>query len=360
MGLKFESILITGGAGFLGSSLALALKSLMPECKIICLDNLIRKGSHLQLPRLEGAGVTFIKGDVRNPEELQDIRADFIVECSAEPSVQAGIDSSPQYLLDTNLSGAINCLEWARKNNAKFLFISTSRVYPITLLQKIPLQECDTRFHWLEPTDKESFRTSEGLTVETPTHRGCRSLYGSSKLAAEMLVEEYASTYGLVASSIRFGVIAGPWQMGKVDQGFLTYWLAAHIFKKPLKYFGFGGSGKQVRDVLHIKDAVESIIRVMTNIGQRNLYQIAGGLKHSTSLMELTKMAQQISNRNIPIEPINKTHQNDVPVLLLDGKSSYEALSWQPEFSLERIVEDTYQWLVDNRELLGPVFNETA
>tara|TARA_B100000674_G_C37956170_1_gene969700 strand:- start:924 stop:2000 length:1077 start_codon:yes stop_codon:yes gene_type:complete len=356
MEFKFESILITGGAGFLGSSLALAIKSLIPKCQVICLDNLIRKGSHLQLPRLEEAGITFIKGDVRNPAEWNDIKADLIVECSAEPSVQAGMDSSPQYLLDTNLSGAINCLEWARKNKAQFLFISTSRVYPVALLQDIPLQECDTRFHWCDPRENEPYRSLEGLTLKTPTNGGYRSLYGSSKLAAEMLVEEYVCTYGLAASTIRFGVIAGPWQMGKVDQGFLTYWLAAHLYRKPLKYFGFGGSGKQVRGVLHIKDAVESIIRVISDVGQRNLYQIAGGLKHSISLMELTGMAQQISDQNISIESIDKTHKNDVPVLLLDGKSSYEVLNWEPEYSLNQIVEDTYQWLVENRELLKPVF----
>ena len=357
MEINFNSVLITGGAGFLGSSLALAIKNLRPKCRVICLDNLIREGSQLQLPRLEQAGIEFIQADVRRPAEWKDLKAEYLIECSAEPSVQAGIDGSPQYLLDTNLTGAINCLEWARLNKAKFLFISTSRVYPVKLLQEIPRVEDQTRFSWCPPRENESYRTTEGLGIETPTFGGYRSLYGSSKLAAEMMVEEYVCTYGLDASSIRFGVIAGPWQMGKVDQGFLTYWLAAHMYQKPLKYFGFGGNGKQVRGVLHIKDAVESIIRVMAETDKHSLYQIAGGLKHSTSLMELTSMAQQISGHNVPIESISQTHKNDVPILLLEGQPSYESLRWTPQFSVHQVVEDTYQWLVENTVILNSVFN---
>ena len=357
MEINFGSVLITGGAGFLGSSLALAIKNLRPDCRVICLDNLIRNGSHLQLPRLEKAGIEFIQADVRSPKEWKNLSAECLIECSAEPSVQAGMNGSPQYLLDTNLLGAINCLEWARINKAKFLFISTSRVYPVALLQEIPTVDDQTRLRWCPPRDNESYRTYEGLGIETPTFGGYRSLYGSSKLAAEMLVEEYVCTYGLEASSMRFGVIAGPWQMGKVDQGFLTYWLAAHMYQKPLKYFGFGGSGKQVRGVLHIKDAVESMIRVMAEVGKQSLYQVAGGMKNSLSLMELTKMAQQISGHNVLIESISQTHKNDVPILLLDGKSSYESLGWYPQYSVQTVVEDTYQWLNENTDLLGPIFD---
>ena len=86
---------------------------------------------------------------------------------------------------------------------------------------------------------------------------GARTLYGSTKLAAELLIEEYRAAYGLRAVVNRCGVVAGPWQMGKVDQGVFTYWMLAHHFRRPLSYIGFGGSGKQVRDLLHVEDLIE-------------------------------------------------------------------------------------------------------
>lgn len=357
MSFNFNSVLITGGAGFLGSSLALAIKSTNPKCRVICLDNLIRKGSELQLPRLEQAGIEFVNADVRFKKDWHDINAECLIECSAEPSVQAGMHGSPRYLLDTNLVGAINCLEWARERHAKFLFISTSRVYPVNLLNEIPLEESETRFNWCMPRTPEHYRTTQGLTLQTPLNTGYRSLYGSSKLAAEMLVEEYLNNYDLKAGSIRFGVIAGPWQMGKVDQGFMTYWLAAHLYKRPLKYFGFGGNGKQVRGVIHIDDAIESIFLVLENLAECQLYQIAGGYSHSTSLYELTKRAQQITGNKVDIDKIETSHKNDVPVLLLDGQSSFEELKWSPCRSVDNVVEDTYRWLIDNQAQLKSVFN---
>ena len=98
-----------------------------------------------------------------------------------------------------------------------------------------------------------------------------------------------------------------------------------------------------MRGVLHIKDAVESIIRVMAEVGKQSLYQVAGGMKNSTSLMELTKMAQQISGHNVPIESISQTHKNDVPILLLDGKSSYESLGLDSAIFCTDGSRDTYQ-----------------
>ena len=125
-------ILITGGAGFVGSNLAIKLKERHPLFEIIAFDNLKRRGSELNLPRFNEKNIEFIHGDVRNPEDFEEINGfDLLIECSAEPSVLAGINSSPKYLFNTNLIGTINCLEEVRKNKAKIIFLSTSRIYPI-------------------------------------------------------------------------------------------------------------------------------------------------------------------------------------------------------------------------------------
>ena len=130
-GYRVESVLVTGGAGFVGSGLAIRVKKEHPKTHVIALDNLKRRGSALNLPRLREAGVDFVHGDIRNPGDLDGAGSvDLILECSAEPSVLAGYDASPGYVIDPHLGGTINCLELARKCQAQVLLLLTSRVYP--------------------------------------------------------------------------------------------------------------------------------------------------------------------------------------------------------------------------------------
>ena len=204
-------ILITGGAGFIGSNLALALHAELPAEEIVCMDSLYRRGSELNVPRLAQAGVNFHRGDVRDPAAFPAGPFDFLIECSAEPSVLAGQDGSPDYLFQTNLVGAYNCLEKARAWNSRFVFLSTSRVYPIARLEAHPWREEATRFAWED--DGTPGITSRGV-AENVEMTGARSLYGYTKLSAEQLIEEYRAAYGLRAAVNRCGVIAGPWQFG--------------------------------------------------------------------------------------------------------------------------------------------------
>jgi CDP-paratose 2-epimerase len=134
-------ILVTGGAGFVGSNLCLALRTSIPDAKITAMDNLYRRGSELNIPRLESSGVYFHKGDVRYPDSFPEEPFDLMIECSAEPSVLAGQDGAPDYLFQTNLVGAYNCLEACRRFGAGMVFLSTSRVYPIHRLEAHPWRE---------------------------------------------------------------------------------------------------------------------------------------------------------------------------------------------------------------------------
>jgi CDP-paratose 2-epimerase len=204
-----KTIVVTGGAGFIGANFALHYKKQHPEDNLICFDNLNRKGSELNVPRLEQQGITFIKGDVRKREDLQfNEKIDVIVECSAEPSVLAGLKDSPEYVIDTNLGGAINCLELARKNKSKFIFLSTSRVYPYNLLTKLKCEKSETRFKISE--DNHIFGLSqEGINEEFPLI-GIRSIYGTTKLCAEQLIQEYGEAFGMEYVINRCGVVAGP------------------------------------------------------------------------------------------------------------------------------------------------------
>ena len=213
-----------------------------------------------------------------------------MIDCSAEPSVQAGLGGSPRSVLDTNLVGTINCLEAARARGAAFLFLSTSRIYPIAALNDLPFVETETRFRWDEAPGIAGFSRrgiAEGFTLD-----GARSFYGTSKLAGEQLIQEYVFSYGMRALIDRCGVIAGPWQMGKVDQGVITLWVARHYFGRPLRYTGFGGQGKQVRDILHVHDLFDLLL-LQLEAPERwdgRVYNVGGGNEVSVSLRELTEL----------------------------------------------------------------------
>ena len=257
--VDFKNLLITGGAGFVGSNLALLFREMRPELGVTVMDSLKRRGSELNLPRLGPAGVEFRHGDIRSTDDFDDLPPyDLMIDCSADPSVQAGLSGSPRAVLNTNLVGTINCLEAARARGAAFLFLSTSRIYPIAALNKLPFTETDTRFRWDDVPGMPGFSghgVAEGFTLD-----GARSFYGTSKLAAEELIQEYVHSYNMRALINRCGVIAGPWQMGKVDQGVITLWVARHCFERPLRYTGFGGQGKQVRDILHVHDVFDLLL----------------------------------------------------------------------------------------------------
>jgi len=133
-------ILVTGGAGFIGAAAALWLKASHPDWHVMAFDNLRRRGSELAPPRLAAGGVIFVHGDVRVREDLGTAgSADWLIECSAEPSVHAGYGGSPDYAVATNLNGAINCLDHQRRHGGALVFLSSSRVYPIERLRALPL-----------------------------------------------------------------------------------------------------------------------------------------------------------------------------------------------------------------------------
>ena len=182
-------LLITGGAGFVGSAMAMSLKRNYPDYTIYCLDNLKRRGSELNISRLRQAGVEFVHGDIRSKEDFDVIPAvDAVIEASAEPSVLAGLDGTPDYLINTNLFGTVNCLNFALRHKAAFIFLSTSRIYPIKALENLNFKEGNTRF---ELTDDQTVPgvSSKGIAENFPLD-GARSLYGTTKLASELLIQE--------------------------------------------------------------------------------------------------------------------------------------------------------------------------
>jgi CDP-paratose 2-epimerase len=352
-------ILVTGGAGFVGSNLALMLKRDLPDVGVCAFDNLRRRGSELALGRLRNGGVEFLHGDVRCPDDLADAGGfDLLLECSAEPSVQAGYESNPAYVIQTNLAGTVHCLEAARKQRADVIFLSTSRVYPIERLRGLPLERRQDRFDLAAASSGQGW-SFDGIGMDFPLS-GRRSLYGATKLAAELLVEEYRAMYGLRTIINRCGVISGPWQMGKVDQGFTVLWAARHLFGGPLGYAGFGGDGLQVRDVLHVADLSELIRLQIADLSRLDggLFNVGGGRERSLSLVELTRMCREragLSTPGIPITRDPETNPADVPFYVTDNFQIATATGWEPRRGLDVLLDDIFSWLREHRGMLEPI-----
>ena len=355
-------ILITGGAGFVGSSLALLLKRDRSDVEIRVVDNLRRRGSELALDRLRSHGVEFVHGDIRSADDLAEAGAfDLLLECSAEPSVQAGYGGSPAYVLHTNLTGTMNCLEAARRHHADVIFLSTSRVYPIDRLRALPLVRAGDR---LELSGSGPGWSSRGIAEDFPLFSvgGHRSMYGATKLASELIVEEYRAMYGLRAIVNRCGVISGPWQMGKIDQGFVVLWAARHLYGGSLTYSGFGGDGLQVRDVLHIEDLYDLLRIQMADLSRHSgtVHNVGGGHERSTSLAELTSACRKRSGKSIEIVPKPETNAADVPYYVTDNSAITSATGWSPRRSLDVLVDDVFAWLAANRATLEPILGAAA
>jgi len=346
-------ILVTGGAGFVGSNLAVALAGRHPGWELVAFDNLRRRGSELTLGRLREAGVAFVHGDVREPADLDALgRVDAILECSAEPSALAGVDGATDYAVQSNLLGAWHCLEVARRHRAQFVFLSTSRVYPVAAQRALALRETETRFE-LAPDQPLPGAGPDGLSEAFPLD-GARTLYGATKLAAELLIAEYAETFAVPAVVDRCGVIAGPWQMGKVDQGVFTYWLLAHYHRRPLSYIGFGGTGKQVRDVLHIDDLCDLMDEQLQSPAEwaGATVNVGGGRAGSLSLLELTDLCRELTGNEVEISAVPETRPGDVPVYLSDCAALFERTSWRPRRGPREILADVHAWAAEQGDAL--------
>jgi CDP-paratose 2-epimerase len=349
------TILITGGCGFIGSNLAVTLAQ--SGHRVVTFDNLARLGSERLRERVLAHGCSSIHGDIRSPEDLERLRNSFdlLIECSAEPSVLVGSQGSDaRFMINNNLNGSVNCFEFARTRRIPVLFMSTSRVYPYNTINQCTFSEEATRFELAAPMTGIS---SNGISTATPLP-GIRSLYGATKLASELLLQEYSAQYDLPSLINRCGVIAGPWQLGKVDQGVFTHWLAAHYFKRPLHYIGFGGQGKQVRDLLHIQDLTELIVRQVETINgfRGEIFNVGGSRVANLSLRETSAICSSLTGHSLEIGSIPETRPADLKWYITDNGTTEATFNWHPKRSPATILSDTFNWLHEHEATFRPLF----
>ena len=341
-------ILITGACGFVGSCLARELRPVLPGIEIWGLDNFLREGSRANLPNLKSLGVTMVEGDIRRPADLAEIpKVDWVIDCAAEPSVLAGTSGkmSSMDLLDHNLIGTIQMLEFCKQHSAGFILMSTSRVYSIPPLASLPVESFQGAYR-PKSFSPEIGLTEKGISEIFPTTPPA-SLYGTSKRCSELLALEYAEAFGFPVWINRCGVLAGAGQFGKADQGIVSFWIRSWRDKMPLKYIGFDGKGSQVRDCLHPRDLVPVILGQLRGQEPKKLgdgldpriCNFAGGATHRLSLNQLSKWCwENLGPHEVSSDPTPRPY--DLPWVVLDSSRAERLWSWRVTTSLTNILKE--------------------
>ena len=332
-------ILITGISGFAGTSIAKTLLQSHSNFEVVGLDNFSRKGSELNIPELTKIGIDLARGDIRAQSDIDDLpKVDWVIDCAANPSVLAGLDgnSSSRQLLEHNLIGTINLLEYCKKHKAGLILLSTSRVYSALELANLPVESLNNRFE-VKNANAPGF-SELGISEEFPTSAPI-SLYGSSKLASEQLILEYGFNFDFPVWINRCGVLAGAGQFGKADQGIFSYWIHSFKEKSPLKYIGFNGSGHQVRDALHPQDLVPLLSRQLMEPSwdAPKIINVGGGIENSMSLKQLSEWSEMRFGPNKVI-PSAESRPMDAPWIVMDSTVTQNAWNWSVKTKLEQIL----------------------
>lgn len=336
-------ILITGICGFVGSTIAKVWLNAVPKVTICGVDNFIRPGSEQNRLELQKLGVKVYHGDIRNSSDFETLPpVDWVIDAAANPSVLAGIDgqTNSRQLVEHNLLGTINILEYCKRHGAGFILLSTSRVYAIAPLAELAVEPVDEAFHLSPDQIFPPGLTLEGVNESFSTAAPI-SLYGSTKLSSETLALEYGETFGFPVWINRCGVLAGAGQFGRADQGIAAYWINMYLRRLPLSYIGFGGKGYQVRDFMHPNDLVPLLQRQtsVTSLSSNKVFNIGGGCSHKISLAELSNWcADRFGFHNV--NGITTERRFDIPWLIMDSTKAENSLGWHPEISLQAILEE--------------------
>lgn len=334
-------ILITGICGFVGSVLARELPKHLENLEVLGLDNLSRAGSESNRQSF-AKSARIIHADIRNPSDLETLpKVDWVIDAAANPSVLAGVTAgtSSRQLMEHNLLGTINVLEYCRRHQAGVVILSTSRVYSLSHLCALPLEVRKSEFVPRFNETRETGFTQKGV-AETFSTQAPLSLYGAAKLASEVVALEYLHAFQVPVHVNRCGVLAGAGQFGKPDQGIFSFWIHSYARRRPLKYIGFGGTGHQVRDCLHPRDLAGLVADQMHHPEKAGkVLNVSGGVGHSISLARLSDWcSKRFGSHEIKSDGVDRPY--DVPWLVLDSSGAHAEWNWHVSTPLPAILEE--------------------
>lgn len=336
-------ILITGVCGFVGSAVAAGIRKHVPDAEVIGLDNLWRPGSELNRARLREIGIKVVHADVRAASDFENLpKVDWVIDAAANASVLAGVDgaTSPRQLIEHNLVGTVNVLEYCRRAGAGLVLLSTSRVYSIAELNAIELKVENNAFVTVQGKNRPG-QTAAGIS-ETFSTAAPISLYGTTKHASENLALEYAASFGMPVWINRCGVMAGAGQFGQPAQGIFAWWINRWQKKKQLNYIGYGGLGHQVRDCLHPDDLISLVVKQLAKTPSEKLpalVNLGGGLKNSMSLAQLSEWCTRRFGAH-KIGKDLKPRPFDIPWVAMDSTLAMRTWDWKVSRDMDSILTE--------------------
>jgi len=348
---SIDKVLVTGGAGFIGSHVAEYYAK--RDGEVIALDNLSRaeilgvsqKEALYNWNRLknDSGNVKLIKGDVREFEKVEEAARDVnaIIHTAAQVAVTTSV-KDPSMDLEINIQGTFNVLEAARKSKQSpaIIFCSTNKVYG-TNVNKISIKEDEERYRY------EDEKYVDGIPENFPIDQCEHSPYGCSKLAADLYVQDYAHTYGLKTGVFRMSCIYGERQFGVEDQGWVAWFTIATLLNKPITIYG---NGKQVRDILHISDLIKAYDAFINSNLKHEVFNIGGGPKNTLSLLQLLDLLQQLTGKRSKVR-FQDWRPSDQKVYISDTRKAQNKLGWKPTINPKQGIKQLINWISQNKHL---------
>jgi len=349
--MSLNRILITGGAGFVGSHAASFYSK--EGVEVLALDNISRfdlldKRSYTQdhnTKYLESLpNVQLYRQDILDLEGLTKLvtDCDAVIHTAAQTAVTASI-RDPITDFKTNAEGTLNILEAVRKSRSdcKIIYCSTNKVYGSNV-DKINLSEGEKRYSF--PTDFAG--VPETFSVDLCEH----SPYGCSKLAGDLYVQDYGTTYGLKTCVFRMSCIYGTRQIGVEDQAWISWFTIANIKNKPLTIFG---DGKQVRDVLYVDDLIRAYDKFLNGSSSLSgeVFNMGGGPDRTLSLLELLDFLEKKTGKSVQLSYAD-WRTGDQKVYISDIRKAKELLGWEPEVTVESGLNLLLEWIKENQGVI--------
>lgn len=341
-----KRVLVTGSSGLIGSEAVTFFDQRGWEVHGI--DNNMRReffgrdgDTTWNLDRLRGSTKHFTHHDVdiRHREAIlalfQAHCPDLIIHCAAQPSHDLAKDR-PFEDFEVNAVGTLNLLEAARRHCSEtpFIFMSTNKVYGDTPNER-PLAELPTRWDYADPADYEGI--DESCRIDASLH----SLFGASKLAADVMVQEYGRYFNMPTVCFRGGCLTGSNHSGAELHGFLAY--LAKAVKEDRIYRIYGYQGKQVRDNIHSYDVCTAFLRFYEHPRQAAIYNLGGGRANSVSILEAIAWFEELLGKKLKVEYVETNRVGDHICYISD---------------LRRLRADYSQWEITRS--LDEIFRELA
>lgn len=340
-------ILVTGGAGLVGSHAAEFFALDNPKNKVIVLDNLMRS----QIFGYDKASVEFnwnylkrfknierIKGDVRNDKDVSGAigkGVDVLIHTAGQPGVPSSV-RMPKEDFSINAFGTLNVLEEARKKSKDtvIIYCSTNKVYGENV-DKIALAEKEKRY---------VFKDIRGVNEEMCTDLTGHTPYGVSKLVGDLYVQEYSHIYKMKTAVFRMSCTYGTRQFGFEDQGWVAWFIIAALFNKPITIYG---NGKQVRDMLYADDLVDAFNRFILSREERGIFNIGGGPDNTISLLEFLDELEALTGKRAKVN-FSDWRPSDQKVYITDTAKLEKALGWKIKTPVRQGLKKLADWVKDN------------